>query len=103
MRTGFLPVLALLPLAVPAGEPSPQRQQALIQFLKQDCGSCHGMTLRGGLGPALLPKSLADKSDEQLVTTLLKGRPGTTMPPWESFLSRDEAVWLVAQLRTNAP
>jgi cytochrome c55X len=61
------------------------------------------MTLRGGLGPALLPKSLADKSDEQLVTTLLKGRPGTAMPPWESLLSRDEAVWLVAQLRTNAP
>ena len=107
VRFGLLFMLALLPLAAAADLPSPQRQQALIQFLKQDCGSCHGMTLQGGLGPALLPQSLAAKPDELLVTTILKGRPGTAMPPWESFLSRDEAAWLVAQLRaglkTQAP
>jgi cytochrome c55X len=103
----MLCVLALLPLAVAADQPSPPRQEALIQFLKQDCGSCHGMTLHGGLGPALLPKALAEKSDDLLVSTILKGRPGTAMPPWDSFLSQDEAVWLVAQLRaglkTHAP
>jgi len=73
----------------------------LIQFLKQDCGSCHGMTLQGGLGPALLPESLAEKPDDVLITTIHKGRPGTAMPPWDSFLSRDEAAWLVAQLRAG--
>jgi len=94
-------VLAWLPLPVAAGEPAPPRQQALIQFLKQDCGSCHGMTLQGGLGPALLPEALSAKPDDVLITTILKGRSGTAMPPWESFLSRDEAAWLVAQLRAG--
>jgi len=101
MRYGLFPVLALLPLALAADQPSPQRQEALIQFLKQDCGSCHGMTLQGGLGPALLPEALAAKPDDVLVTTVLKGRPGTAMPPWESFLNRDEAAWLVTQLRAG--
>ena len=33
------------------------RQNELLYFIKHDCGSCHGMTLKGGLGPALLPDS----------------------------------------------
>jgi len=101
LGSGILFVLAWLPLPVAAGEPAPPRQQALIQFLKQDCGSCHGMTLQGGLGPALLPEALSAKPDDVLITTILKGRSGTAMPPWESFLSRDEAAWLVAQLRAG--
>jgi hypothetical protein len=37
-------------------DPTPrQRQKELIHLVRQDCGSCHGMTLQGGLGPALLP------------------------------------------------
>ena len=90
---------ALLMPGLAAAEPTPDRQQALMQFLRQDCGSCHGMTLQGGLGPALLPSALAGKSDDLLIATILNGRPGTAMPPWNRFLSRDEAAWLVAQLR----
>lgn len=37
------------------------RQKQLIHLLKQDCGSCHGLTLKGGLGPALLPDVLLSK------------------------------------------
>ena len=37
------------------------RQNELQYFIKHDCGSCHGMTLKGGLGPALLPETLAAK------------------------------------------
>ena len=77
----------------------PSRQQYLTHLLKQDCGSCHGMTLKGGLGPALLPENLHDKPDEMLILTILEGRPGTPMPPWKSELSRDDAAWLVKQLR----
>ena len=36
--------------AVPIG---PQRQLQLVRIVRQDCGSCHGMRLTGGLGPAL--------------------------------------------------
>lgn len=74
------------------------RQLELVSLLKQDCGSCHGMTLKGGLGPALTPDVLSTKPRELLVETILAGRPGTPMPPWAPFLSRDEANWLVNNL-----
>jgi cytochrome c55X len=93
--------LALLPAARAETVP-PERQAALSELLRQDCGSCHGMTLKGGLGPALLPEALAGKSDALLIETILNGRPGTAMPPWRGFFSPDEAAWLVRQLR-NSP
>jgi hypothetical protein len=34
------------------------------------------MTLQGGLGPALLPATLADKPAERLVATIIGGRTG---------------------------
>lgn len=82
-----------------ADEPSADRQNALRNMLNHDCGACHGLTLKGGLGPALLPESLAGKPDEFLISTILNGRPGTAMPPWQPFMNRDEAAWLVGILR----
>ncbi len=82
-----------------AGEPSTDRQDALRNMLKHDCGACHGLTLKGGLGPALLPEALAGKSDDFLADTILNGRKGTAMPPWQQFINRDEALWLVKVLR----
>ena len=76
---------------------------ALERLVRQDCGSCHGMTLQGGLGPALLPANLADKPAESLVATIVHGRPGTPMPPWHRFLGEDEARWIVAKLMTGFP
>lgn len=85
--------------AAPAAEPSPERQHTLLSLLKQDCGSCHGLTLKGGLGPALLPEALKDKPDDMLVATILHGRPGTPMPPWAFEVSESEAQWLIKRLR----
>jgi cytochrome c55X len=82
-----------------AGEPSPERQSAIRNMLNHDCGACHGLTLKGGLGPALLPETLAGKSDDFLISTILNGRLGTAMPPWQPFMNRDEAAWLVGILR----
>ena len=79
--------------------PSLERQQTLINMLKHDCGSCHGLNLKGGLGPALLPEALADKSNELLLGTIQEGRKGTAMPPWKKFISKQETVWLVEYLR----
>ena len=75
------------------------RQAELNYLLAQDCGSCHGMTRKGGLGPALLPNNLEGKPDELLVATILEGRAGTAMPPWRGQLTEAEAAWLVEQLR----
>lgn len=79
-------------------EPSPARQTELRYLLTQDCGSCHGSTLKGGLGPSLLPQALAGKSRELLIATILDGRPGTAMPPWRPMLDAEEAAWLVDRL-----
>jgi cytochrome c55X len=82
-----------------AAEPSPERQTTLRNLLKNDCGACHGLTLQGGMGPALLPGNLAGKPDEFLVSTVLNGRKGTAMPPWQPFMNHDEALWLIGVLR----
>jgi len=80
-------------------EPNQQRQQELQNMLSHDCGSCHGLTLKGGLGPSLLADALVDKSDAFLVHTILEGRKGTAMPPWKPFLTEQEALWLVHKLK----
>ena len=85
--------------AAAAGTPSAARKAELIYRLRQDCGSCHGYTLKGGLGPSLLPAALKDKDNDVLVHVILYGMPGRPMPPWNFEVSRDEAHWLVRQMK----
>jgi len=89
--------------AGPTAEPDAVRQKELVWLVRQDCGSCHGMTLQGGLGPALLPADLRDKSAEGLAATIYQGRPGTAMPPWKQFMSEAEADWIVQKLMSGFP
>ena len=81
----------------------PARAQALRHLLVQDCGSCHGLTLQGGLGPALTRSALAGKPAVMLREVILHGRPGTPMPPWNNFMSEAEADWLVQLLLNGTP
>ena len=81
--------------------PNDVRQQQLRHLLKHDCGSCHGMTMKGGLGPSLRPDMLSSKSDALLMTVILQGRPGTPMPPWKHLLSEEDAHWLVKLMRAG--
>ena len=90
-------LITVCPVAM-AGTPDAERQAQLLYLLKHDCGSCHGMTRKGGLGPALLPENLRDRPEELLVNTILDGRPGTPMPPWRGELSEADARWLVEAL-----
>lgn len=99
----LLGLTALAVTAAPAAEPAVDRQAALVHMVRQDCGSCHGMRLAGGLGPDLLPARLAELPDEFLVATILHGRPGTAMPGWLRFMDEDEAGWIVARLKTGFP
>jgi cytochrome c55X len=75
-----------------------ERQDELRNLLLQDCGSCHGMRLTGGLGPALTPQALHGKPRELLIATVSDGRTGTPMPPWKPLLSPSDIAWLVDYL-----
>ena len=75
------------------------RQAELLYLLKHDCGSCHGMTRKGGLGPPLLPGNLGGRPQLLFVDTILDGRPGTPMPPWRGLLTEQEVQWLVEAMR----
>lgn len=96
-------LLLFLPAAAPAADPAPERVRELVRMVRQDCGSCHGLTLKGGLGPPLLPETLREKPAESLRYTVLLGRPGTPMPPWNAFMTEAEADWLVHQLLAGFP
>ena len=88
-----LSLVIAVPLAANDGISS-RRQQELSNILVQDCGSCHGFTMRGGLGPALLPDALSGKSAEAISAVIMNGRPGSAMPPWRALLSPAEARWM---------
>ena len=77
---------------------SASRQQVLLDLLVQDCGSCHGLRMKGGLGPALLPSALSARPAEYITAIILDGRPGTAMPAWRPLLSPAEAAWLARVL-----
>jgi len=76
-----------------------ERQQVLMDLLRNDCGACHGLTMKGGLGLPLTPDALRDKDSNGLLLTILDGRPGTAMPPWRRFLSEADARWMLQQLQ----
>lgn len=83
--------------------PPPERTAQLVRMVRQDCGSCHGMQLTGGLGPALTRQALAAKPPEYLAAVIIHGIPGTPMPPWSAMLSESEAQWIAAQLANGFP
>nr|WP_298413710.1 cytochrome c [uncultured Halomonas sp.] len=96
----FLVMLGLLPMFAVA-EPNPNRQAELDTLLYQDCGSCHGMTLRGGLGPSLLPERMERYSTEAITGIILYGVPDTAMPGWSDLLTEEEAAWIANQLKQD--
>ncbi len=83
--------LALSGTALAADAPDPE---ALERLVLRDCGSCHGLTLKGGLGPDLRPQTLEHYDPDVLQTVILDGIPGTAMPPWRPLMSEAEAAWI---------
>jgi cytochrome c55X len=81
----------------------PGRAVALEHMVTQDCGSCHGLTLKGGLGRPLTAAALAHAEPEGLAAIILDGIPGTAMPPWRPLLTEDEALWIAQYLKTKDP
>jgi len=91
-------VLPALGLPAPAGV-RPDRAARLEHMVIQDCGSCHGLTLKGGLGRPLTAEALAEAEPEGLALIILDGIPGTAMPRWRPVLSEDDALWIARYLK----
>lgn len=81
-----------------AGETAPDAAK-LNDLVRQDCGSCHGLTMQGGLGKPLTVERLAQWDRDQLAHIILDGVPGTPMPPWRPLLTETEARWIADTLK----
>ena len=104
LKSFWLSFLILSPALfaqAPASTIDQTRQMELRHLLKQDCGSCHGLTMGGGLGPSLRAENLVGKPVSYLAWTILNGRPGTAMPPWKALLNAEEAEWLAQVLKSG--
>lgn len=97
----------LAPLAALSAQPAlttPTKPvKELIRLVRHDCGSCHGLTLKGGLGKPLLPENLAGRDAQTIARIILDGIPGTPMPPWRGILSEGDALWIARKLKEGFP
>ena len=80
-----------------------ERAIELERLVRHDCGSCHGMTLNGGLGPDLRAERLSSVPAEDIASIILDGVPNTAMPAWASLLSKAEAKWIAEYLLKGEP
>ncbi|GAB1393940.1 hypothetical protein MASR1M60_21040 [Rhodocyclaceae bacterium] len=97
-------LFALLPsLATHASTGDPEFARETVRLVRQDCGSCHGMSLQGGLGVPLTKEALAGQSAEALAVIILHGKHGTAMPPWKTLLSEAQARWIAERLLEGFP
>lgn len=71
---------------------------ALKRLVHQDCGSCHGLSLKGGLGPDLRSETLQHYDLDILTGVILDGIPDTAMPPWRPLMTQEEAEWIARYL-----
>jgi cytochrome c55X len=75
-----------------AGATAPDAASAsrqLVRMVRQDCGSCHGMQLTGGLGPPLTREALADRSIVDRRAVIAPRPPRHADAGWKSMLSED--------------
>ncbi|MEM9576874.1 MAG: cytochrome c [Pseudomonadota bacterium] len=99
MGKALLVACLLMPAApVLAQALSTAEQDRLTHLVVQDCGSCHGLKLTGGLGSPITAEALDGHTVEGLQGIILDGIPGTAMPPWRPLLSEAEAAWIAAYL-----
>ena len=96
-------LLAAIVFAPPALALDEKRQSELTHLVRQDCGSCHGLTLKGGLGRPLVPETLQDTDSQAIADVILDGVSGTPMPPWRGLLSETEALWIADRLKEGFP
>ena len=102
LATALLLTAGPVPAQGPAA-PQPARQTELVRMVRQDCGSCHGIHLTGGLGPPLTAAAMRAIPQDSLVAVIVHGRPGTAMPGWKTMLNDADASWIAQQLQAGFP
>lgn len=95
-------VLACTVLPTIVAAQTPADTAKLGNLVRQDCGSCHGLTLKGGLGKPLTVDHLKQWDREQIIHIILDGVPGTPMPAWRPLLTEVEAAWIADALQRGA-
>ena len=62
----------LAPSALAQSAPDDARQRELVHMVRQDCGSCHGMHLTGGMGPPLPQAGLGPLTQPPQIVSMLE-------------------------------
>ena len=108
----------LLLAALAAGTVDLAAQPALAgidaaALYQQHCAACHGPQRLGGMGPALLPESLARLRKTEALKVIHEGRAATQMAGFDTLLKAPEiaalAEWIYTPVtpapatRTGAP
>jgi cytochrome c553 len=70
------------------------------QIYQQNCAGCHGAQRLGGMGPALLPESLARLRKPEAAKVIRDSRPGVQMPAFRQQLRDEEITQLVELIYT---
>lgn len=96
-----LAIIAILGVVSLHGHAEQRPESELRELVLQDCGSCHGMTLKGGLGPGLRPSDLENRSVEAVASIIRTGVPEAAMPPWKDLLSDEEIRWISEALKSG--
>ncbi|WP_457649335.1 c-type cytochrome [Profundibacter sp.] len=88
----------ILATTASAAEVSSPRAAKLRHLVEQDCGACHGMTRKGGLGPDIRAQTLQGRDAEGLAQIIKDGIPDTAMPPWGPLLADQDINWIAEYL-----
>ncbi len=90
--------------APPAPAPAPTAIDANAIYTNI-CTVCHGANRQGvsGLGPALIPESLAALSDTEIKDAILNGRPGTAMTGFKDRFGPEEINALLQLIKYTSP
>lgn len=95
-------IIGMMLIVTEAIAGAPQNRAELENFVIQDCGSCHGLTMRGGLGPPLRPQDLEQLPEGAIAAIIREGVDGTAMPPWKALLTDEEMLWISRQLKAGS-
>ncbi|MDH5538947.1 MAG: nitrite reductase, partial [Rhizobacter sp.] len=83
-----------------AGAAEPAGSARAAALYQEHCAACHGTQRTGGMGPALLPESLARLRKPEALKVVTQGRIATQMPRFDDKLGADEIAALAQWIYT---